>query len=169
MITSKVLWSERYLHIFCDHMLLYVKEVSYLHHQFLFYLLYSIPILQDSFLNFRNYIVIVCTIYISSILVDCLLNLQFARSKICVYYTLFYVLNVICFTIHWKFENFSICIYSNFIFHFFYYSASKGVEILEAYEGTLEEDYPPDNERCEHSEMLLYKVFHILMLLYVFC
>ncbi|CAO2815322.1 unnamed protein product [Amaranthus hypochondriacus] len=37
-------------------------------------------------------------------------------------------------------------------------NASKGVEILEAYEGTLEEDYPPDNERCEHSEMLLYKV-----------
>eukprot|EP01018_Ginkgo_biloba_P014352 Gb_07061 [translate_table: standard] len=34
----------------------------------------------------------------------------------------------------------------------------KAVEILEAYEGTLEEDYPPDNERYEHSEMLLYKV-----------
>ncbi|KMZ70167.1 putative NMDA receptor-regulated protein [Zostera marina] len=33
----------------------------------------------------------------------------------------------------------------------------KAVEILEAYEGTLEEDYPPDNERCEHGEMLLYK------------
>ena len=54
-------------------------------------------------------------------------------------------------------------------FHFFYFSASKGVEILEAYEGTLEEDYPPDNERCEHSEMLLYKVFYILLLLYVLC
>lgn len=38
-------------------------------------------------------------------------------------------------------------------------SASKAVEILEAYEGTLEEDYPPENERCEHGEMLLYKVF----------
>lgn len=37
-------------------------------------------------------------------------------------------------------------------------SASKAVEILEAYEGTLEEDYPPENERCEHGEMLLYKV-----------
>ncbi|KAL9304484.1 hypothetical protein ACSQ67_021747 [Phaseolus vulgaris] len=37
-------------------------------------------------------------------------------------------------------------------------SASKAVEILEAYEGTLEEDYPPENERCEHGEMLLYKI-----------
>lgn len=34
----------------------------------------------------------------------------------------------------------------------------KAIEILEAYEGTLEDDYPPDNERCEHGEMLLYKV-----------
>ncbi|KAH9714683.1 N-terminal acetyltransferase A complex auxiliary subunit NAA15 [Citrus sinensis] len=37
-------------------------------------------------------------------------------------------------------------------------NGSKAVEILEAYEGTLEDDYPPDNERCEHGEMLLYKV-----------
>ncbi|KAK4590538.1 hypothetical protein RGQ29_020907 [Quercus rubra] len=37
-------------------------------------------------------------------------------------------------------------------------NASKAVEILEAYEGTLEDDYPPDNERCEHGEMLLYKI-----------
>ncbi|BAT98535.1 hypothetical protein LR48_Vigan406s014400 [Vigna angularis] len=37
-------------------------------------------------------------------------------------------------------------------------NASKAVEILEAYEGTLEEDYPPENERCEHGEMLLYKI-----------
>ncbi|KAF9685220.1 hypothetical protein SADUNF_Sadunf03G0032000 [Salix dunnii] len=35
---------------------------------------------------------------------------------------------------------------------------SKAVEILEAYEGTLDDDYPPDNERCEHGEMLLYKI-----------
>ncbi|CAN6442127.1 unnamed protein product [Victoria cruziana] len=35
---------------------------------------------------------------------------------------------------------------------------SKAVDILEAYEGTLEDDYPPDNERYEHGEMLLYKV-----------
>lgn len=35
----------------------------------------------------------------------------------------------------------------------------KAAEILEAYEGTQEGDYPPDNERYEHSEMLLYKVF----------
>ncbi|KAL2332403.1 hypothetical protein Fmac_019984 [Flemingia macrophylla] len=38
-------------------------------------------------------------------------------------------------------------------------NASKAVEILEAYEGTLEDDYPPENELCEHGEMLLYKVF----------
>ncbi|KAJ4718198.1 N-alpha-acetyltransferase 16, NatA auxiliary subunit-like [Melia azedarach] len=38
-------------------------------------------------------------------------------------------------------------------------NGSKAVEILEAYEGTLEDDYPPDNERCEHGEMLLYKIF----------
>ncbi|KAL2926915.1 N-terminal acetyltransferase A complex auxiliary subunit NAA15 [Bienertia sinuspersici] len=37
-------------------------------------------------------------------------------------------------------------------------NASKAIEILEAYEGTLEDDYPPDNERGEHSEMLMYKV-----------
>jgi len=37
-------------------------------------------------------------------------------------------------------------------------SASKAVEILEAYEGTLENDHPPDNERLEHGEMILYKV-----------
>ncbi|KAH9560299.1 hypothetical protein CY35_06G098800 [Sphagnum magellanicum] len=34
---------------------------------------------------------------------------------------------------------------------------SMAVKILEAYEGTLEEDSPPDNEKYEHSEMLLYK------------
>uniref|UniRef100_A0A1D1XV89 N-alpha-acetyltransferase 16, NatA auxiliary subunit n=1 Tax=Anthurium amnicola TaxID=1678845 RepID=A0A1D1XV89_9ARAE len=37
-------------------------------------------------------------------------------------------------------------------------NGSKAVDILDAYEGTLEDDYPPDNERCEHSEMLLYKI-----------
>ncbi|XP_022728524.1 N-terminal acetyltransferase A complex auxiliary subunit NAA15-like, partial [Durio zibethinus] len=36
-------------------------------------------------------------------------------------------------------------------------NGAKAVEILEAFEGTLEDDYPPDNERCEHGEMLLYK------------
>ncbi|KAK6148894.1 hypothetical protein DH2020_016419 [Rehmannia glutinosa] len=38
------------------------------------------------------------------------------------------------------------------------FNGSKAVDILEAYEGTLEDDYPPDNERCEHGEMLLYKI-----------
>ena len=37
-------------------------------------------------------------------------------------------------------------------------SASKAVEILEAFEGTLEDDYPTENELCEHTEMILYKV-----------
>ncbi|XP_062098866.1 N-terminal acetyltransferase A complex auxiliary subunit NAA15-like isoform X2 [Humulus lupulus] len=37
-------------------------------------------------------------------------------------------------------------------------NALKAVEILKAYEGTLEDDFPPDNERCEHGEMLLYKI-----------
>ncbi|XP_057451305.1 N-terminal acetyltransferase A complex auxiliary subunit NAA15-like [Lotus japonicus] len=37
-------------------------------------------------------------------------------------------------------------------------NASKAIEILEAYEGTVEDDYPPQNERCEHGEMLLYKI-----------
>ncbi|KAG4955373.1 hypothetical protein JHK85_041753 [Glycine max] len=45
----------------------------------------------------------------------------------------------------WKFPNSRV-------------DASKAIEILEAYEGTLEDDYPPENERCEHGEMLLYKV-----------
>ncbi|KAL8171710.1 hypothetical protein V2J09_023514, partial [Rumex salicifolius] len=35
---------------------------------------------------------------------------------------------------------------------------AKAIEILEAYEGTLEDDYPPESERCEHGEMLLYKI-----------
>jgi hypothetical protein len=43
-------------------------------------------------------------------------------------------------------------------------SSSKTIEVLEAYEGTLEDDYPPDNERYEHSEMLLYKVPATLLL-----
>ncbi|KAL3633012.1 N-alpha-acetyltransferase 16, NatA auxiliary subunit [Castilleja foliolosa] len=38
------------------------------------------------------------------------------------------------------------------------FNGLKAVDILEAYEGTLEDDYPPDNERCEHGEMLLYKI-----------
>ncbi|KAL6497051.1 N-alpha-acetyltransferase 16, NatA auxiliary subunit [Orobanche gracilis] len=38
------------------------------------------------------------------------------------------------------------------------FNGPKAVAILEAYEGTLEDDYPPDNERCEHGEMLLYKI-----------
>ncbi|KAH0434372.1 hypothetical protein IEQ34_026832 [Dendrobium chrysotoxum] len=37
-------------------------------------------------------------------------------------------------------------------------NCSKAIDILDAYEGTLEDDYPPENERCEHGEMLLYKV-----------
>ncbi|PKA46790.1 peptide alpha-N-acetyltransferase [Apostasia shenzhenica] len=37
-------------------------------------------------------------------------------------------------------------------------NCSKAVDILEAYEGTLEDDCPPENESCEHGEMLLYKV-----------
>ncbi|KAL6334231.1 hypothetical protein AAG906_007478 [Vitis piasezkii] len=37
-------------------------------------------------------------------------------------------------------------------------NGAKAIEILEAYEGTLEDDYPPENERCEHGEMLLYKI-----------
>ncbi|CAN6845863.1 unnamed protein product [Brassica oleracea] len=37
-------------------------------------------------------------------------------------------------------------------------NASKAVEILEAFEGTLEDDYPPENELCEHTEMIMYKV-----------
>ncbi|KAL3840920.1 hypothetical protein ACJIZ3_025511 [Penstemon smallii] len=42
--------------------------------------------------------------------------------------------------------------------HHLNFNASKAVDILEAYEGTLEDDYPPDNERWEHGEMLLYKI-----------
>lgn len=45
---------------------------------------------------------------------------------------------------------------------FWLYSASKAIDILEAYEGTLEDDYPPENERCEHGEMLLYKVLYLI-------
>ncbi|KAF8393317.1 hypothetical protein HHK36_021558 [Tetracentron sinense] len=37
-------------------------------------------------------------------------------------------------------------------------NGAKAIEILEAYEGTLEDDYPPENERWEHGEMLLYKI-----------
>ncbi|KAJ3670740.1 hypothetical protein LUZ60_008166 [Juncus effusus] len=37
-------------------------------------------------------------------------------------------------------------------------NVTKAIEVLEAYEGTLEDDYPPENERYEHGEMLLYKI-----------
>ncbi|XP_071691974.1 N-terminal acetyltransferase A complex auxiliary subunit NAA15-like [Rutidosis leptorrhynchoides] len=37
-------------------------------------------------------------------------------------------------------------------------NALKAIDILEAYEGTLEDDYPPESERFEHGEMLLYKI-----------
>ncbi|ONK76623.1 uncharacterized protein A4U43_C03F30260 [Asparagus officinalis] len=37
-------------------------------------------------------------------------------------------------------------------------NCSKAIDILEAYEGTLEDDYPPESERYEHGEMLLYKI-----------
>ncbi|KAG5091394.1 hypothetical protein JHK82_050172 [Glycine max] len=40
-----------------------------------------------------------------------------------------------------------------------YFGPNVAIEIIEAYEGTLEDDYPPENEWCEHGEMLLYKVF----------
>jgi hypothetical protein len=43
------------------------------------------------------------------------------------------------------------------------FSVSKAIDVLEAYEGTLEDDYPPDNERYEHGEMLLYKVLEIVL------
>ncbi len=38
------------------------------------------------------------------------------------------------------------------------FSPSMAVKILEAYEGTLEEYSPTNNERYEHSEMFLSKV-----------
>lgn len=34
---------------------------------------------------------------------------------------------------------------------------TMAASILDSYEGTLEEDFPPESERYEHSEMLLYK------------
>ena len=49
----------------------------------------------------------------------------------------------------------------------FVISGAKAIEILEAYEGTLEDDYPPENERCEHWEMLLYKVIALTCSAYI--
>lgn len=43
------------------------------------------------------------------------------------------------------------------IAHHINHEPDMAVNILNAYEGTLEEDFPPDSERYEHSEMLLYK------------
>ena len=57
-------------------------------------------------------------------------------------------------------------IYAKFLF-LVDISGVKAVEILEAFEGTLEDDYPPDNERCEHGEMLLYKVL-LMYCFYIF-
>ncbi|WOL15048.1 N-alpha-acetyltransferase 15, NatA auxiliary subunit isoform X1 [Canna indica] len=37
-------------------------------------------------------------------------------------------------------------------------NASKAINILEAYEGILEDNYPRDSERYEHGEILLYKI-----------
>jgi len=33
----------------------------------------------------------------------------------------------------------------------------------------LEDDYPPENERCEHGEMLLYKVFPLAVAAAILC
>ena len=52
----------------------------------------------------------------------------------------------------------SLLIMSHFAHIITFISGPKAVDILQAYEGTLEDDYPPDNERIEHGEMLLYKV-----------
>jgi hypothetical protein len=38
------------------------------------------------------------------------------------------------------------------------FSPSMAIKILEAYEGTLEEYSPTNNERYDHNEMFLYKV-----------
>ncbi|KAG0580042.1 hypothetical protein M758_4G144800 [Ceratodon purpureus] len=43
------------------------------------------------------------------------------------------------------------------IAHHINHEPGMAVNILDAYEGTLEEDFPPESERYEHSEMLLYK------------
>ncbi|XP_024374282.1 N-terminal acetyltransferase A complex auxiliary subunit NAA15 isoform X1 [Physcomitrium patens] len=43
------------------------------------------------------------------------------------------------------------------IAHHINHEPAMAVNILDAYEGTLEEDFPPESERYEHSEMLLYK------------
>nr|XP_024371729.1 N-terminal acetyltransferase A complex auxiliary subunit NAA15-like isoform X2 [Physcomitrium patens] len=43
------------------------------------------------------------------------------------------------------------------IAHHVNHEPAMAVSILDAYEGTLEEDFPPESERYEHSEMLLYK------------
>lgn len=56
-----------------------------------------------------------------------------------------------------------------FSYLFLYYlfaSGSNAIEILEAFERTLEDDYPPENERFEHGEMLLYKVWFRCMIWY---
>jgi len=59
-----------------------------------------------------------------------------------------------------KWQSFIILFWLFVVLNFKYEtSASKAIEILEAYEGTLEDDYPPENERIEHGEMILYKVF----------
>ncbi|KAG0593029.1 hypothetical protein M758_1G292200 [Ceratodon purpureus] len=43
------------------------------------------------------------------------------------------------------------------IAHHINHEPQMAANILDAYEGTLEEDFPPESERYEHSEMLLYK------------
>lgn len=43
------------------------------------------------------------------------------------------------------------------ISHHINHEPQMAANILDAYEGTLEEDFPPESERYEHSEMLLYK------------
>ncbi|KAG1367624.1 N-terminal acetyltransferase A complex auxiliary subunit NAA15 [Cocos nucifera] len=64
---------------------------------------------------------------------------------------------IFCF--HYELNHQNILSYLIFLFLLcMSVSVSKAIEILEAYEGTLEDDYPPDNERYEHGEMLLYKI-----------
>lgn len=74
-----------------------------------------------------------------------------------------------------KWQSFKILFWLFVVLNFKYEtSASKAIEILEAYEGTLEDDYPPENERIEHGEMILYKVsplanFYCCFLLIAYC
>ena len=58
-----------------------------------------------------------------------------------------------------KYHNFVLLVVCNTYLLNVYQFIQNSWNFGSIWRGTLEEDHPPKNERCEHEKMLLYKVF----------